>query len=1186
MAAVISQTQPTPFLLSQDITAAPTVAAPSRPAASDGATNGGTSSSGQTHQDVWLAAMFGDVQRLDQTLNSAPDGGVNACGARGWSALYAAAARNHAEAVKLLLRRGADILLPTDEGWTPLLVASHLGFVQIVQILLEHGADPSTCSRDGESAIDLAESSGKRTVTRLLRTAALKSQPAIGSAIDVAAAATAVVASPAPSTPARSSPRTPKASFTARARLGIRGGKPLTPKLHPALASRAGQQPSPITPPQQQQQEPKEQKALPEQQQQALPEQQQPTALDVVEPEVVPQMLSTPDAKVCSAPKPCRFPAARSPDYVHHGNRLSPVSYDLQDRRADLNHAALEPPALASTPPQVSAEQARLQAEEAARGAAKLAAEEAAREAAREAAKLAAEEASREAAKLAERAAESAAERAAQMAAEKVINGLSDELAASREQAARAALETAALRSELASVMTAVVPVVPAPEKVSPRPPQPDAGLPPAPVHEPPPEHPAPDQEPSYVPACIKAFYMDMHRAEATLDLARQNFHNDWISHPNLGGPGVDGPGADGFFSLIKDFFGPTIPDYTWKTEECLHVKLDVGDKYIHIGSAAGSPVGPFFGIDPPTGRSFHIMSIDIHWVIDGKVRETWHVEEWARAVAQLTGDGPSHSLPPLHDGQAINARAGPQVSPGTQLPVSDCPACIRALYFDLYEPDATLEVARRHLHSGWVSHPNLAGPGVAGPGVEGFFGLVKGFFSRIIPDIAWQTEAIFEIPCEVGAKYVHVGSVSGRPVSAFFGVDPPTGRSFHILAIDIHWVVDGKVKETWHVEEWDAAISQLIGDGPVGIPPLHDGQALNATPLPPKQSFLEGLINSLETATGVDLDGDGDVGMAGHSNSRVTDAPPPPPVSVPLSLPQSPQTNGWVDETPPEASVQARALGTPPVAQAQEREIPLAFKDRAQLEAELARFDGGYQEVAPPVRAAAPAPAEGAMGGLFEALSAFQSVAIPSAESAPPQYSAASGKRSPPLLNAAAVAAATRDAAKKATTPSSIKNERGATTRQAALAAVPQFAPTTSFFISDGGVDINERTRRKALDARATAARSSIRQRISQIEATHPPMASPQVHLSPSHAAAAVARAHVEPRQLSGSPTTAPMSACDNTTDSATTLWGMTKALTMPDEGTDAKTAKDAVRKWTDATEEAATPMGMLKGFWNDLLR
>ena len=98
--------------------------------------------------------------------------------------------------------------------------------------------------------------------------------------------------------------------------------------------------------------------------------------------------------------------------------------------------------------------------------------------------------------------------------------------------------------------------------------------------------------------------------------------------------------------------------------------------------------------------------------------------------------------------------------------------------------------------------------------------------------------------------------------------------------------------------------------------------------------------------------------------------------------------------------------------------------------------------------------------------------------------------------------------------------------------------------------------------------------------------MASPQVHLSPSHAAAAVARAHVEPRQLSGSPTTAPMSACDNTTDSATTLWGMTKALTMPDEGTDAKTAKDAVRKWTDATEEASTPMGMLKGFWKDLMR
>ena len=54
-------------------------------------------------------------------------------------------------------------------------------------------------------------------------------------------------------------------------------------------------------------------------------------------------------------------------------------------------------------------------------------------------------------------------------------------------------------------------------------------------------------------------------------------------------------------------------------------------------GDATGTPVGPFFGVDPATGRSFEIMSIDIVTVADGLITHIYHLEDWAGVVAQLT---------------------------------------------------------------------------------------------------------------------------------------------------------------------------------------------------------------------------------------------------------------------------------------------------------------------------------------------------------------------------------------------------------------------------------------------------------------------------------------------------------------------------------------------------------------------
>ena len=78
--------------------------------------------------------------------------------------------------------------------------------------------------------------------------------------------------------------------------------------------------------------------------------------------------------------------------------------------------------------------------------------------------------------------------------------------------------------------------------------------------------------------------------------------------------------------------FGKLIPDLNWAVEG-MHQDGDV----ITVRSrASGTPNGPFFGVDGE-GRSFDIMTIDIHELEDSKIVRTYHVEDWAGALQQLS---------------------------------------------------------------------------------------------------------------------------------------------------------------------------------------------------------------------------------------------------------------------------------------------------------------------------------------------------------------------------------------------------------------------------------------------------------------------------------------------------------------------------------------------------------------------
>jgi hypothetical protein len=128
----------------------------------------------------------------------------------------------------------------------------------------------------------------------------------------------------------------------------------------------------------------------------------------------------------------------------------------------------------------------------------------------------------------------------------------------------------------------------------------------------------------------VRAFYSEILTAPAETTEARyfELFSPDVVSIPTPPG----GPGAQGMLNTIA-FLGQVVPDLTWTPDEV----IELDGRFVVRGTARGTPVGPFLGVDPATGRGFEIMSIDIVTVEDGLITHIYHLEDWTGAIAQLT---------------------------------------------------------------------------------------------------------------------------------------------------------------------------------------------------------------------------------------------------------------------------------------------------------------------------------------------------------------------------------------------------------------------------------------------------------------------------------------------------------------------------------------------------------------------
>jgi predicted ester cyclase len=74
-----------------------------------------------------------------------------------------------------------------------------------------------------------------------------------------------------------------------------------------------------------------------------------------------------------------------------------------------------------------------------------------------------------------------------------------------------------------------------------------------------------------------------------------------------------------------------TIPDLKWEIKEV----LVVGNRVIVRGEATGTPAGELMGA-LTNGKSFKLMSLDVHTLEGGKITRTYHVEDWQGAFRQI----------------------------------------------------------------------------------------------------------------------------------------------------------------------------------------------------------------------------------------------------------------------------------------------------------------------------------------------------------------------------------------------------------------------------------------------------------------------------------------------------------------------------------------------------------------------
>ncbi len=109
--------------------------------------------------------------------------------------------------------------------------------------------------------------------------------------------------------------------------------------------------------------------------------------------------------------------------------------------------------------------------------------------------------------------------------------------------------------------------------------------------------------------------------------VARSIMAPDWRGYGDSSGYGMT---LDQMIATYREF-GAAAPDLRVAPLAILHES----GQFVVRSRLEATPAADFLGV-APSGRGFAILTIDIHAFENGRIVETYHVEDWAGAIRQL----------------------------------------------------------------------------------------------------------------------------------------------------------------------------------------------------------------------------------------------------------------------------------------------------------------------------------------------------------------------------------------------------------------------------------------------------------------------------------------------------------------------------------------------------------------------
>jgi hypothetical protein len=336
------------------------------------------------------------------------------------------------------------------------------------------------------------------------------------------------------------------------------------------------------------------------------------------------------------------------------------------------------------------------------------------------------------------------------------------------------------------------------------------------------------------VPQSIHNFYKkilsDVETGGRNITLMEETVHDNWSSRPNyINLVDGKGPGLNGLKSLVG-LFAKMMPNLKFEMKRVwLHA-----DKVIVLskvyGTITGRPMGkneiPLFpGIpaDKIMNKEFTTVALDIHKIHDGKIQQSYHIEDWKTALEQMlyNKEPPCFGLYPDFTNFHV-------------------PKPVQNFYDHILSNAATdgqnMTFINQTLSEDWNTRPNpFSYPGSQYQGVRaGPFpnGLKKmlGFWTTIIPDMKYERIQTFRM----GNKVVTINRISATlgeahqvlneyPMFPAIPTEQLKGRNFSTLAMDVNVLDDEehhhdgyehqheRIRRSWHFEDWTEGAHQML---------------------------------------------------------------------------------------------------------------------------------------------------------------------------------------------------------------------------------------------------------------------------------------------------------------------------------------------------------------------------------------